>query len=330
MNIEVIPADEDKNTQHVVFGATGAYGYAIVRKLVDRDVSVRAVVRNEEKASKLLPNTVEIVNADLMSKESVSNACKDASVVYVANNYKYKDWTKYFMGSVTNILRGVGDSRPILVFPGNVYGYGEFQYSPVDELHPLGARSSKGRLRNEIESLLLEFHRKGRIDLVMPRFADFYGPNVTNDLYGAMFKNALNNRAAIWPLNADLAHNFTYIDDAAEATMLLVWDPNSYGKVFHVSGNVTTARKFIEGIFRDLDTHPKIRVLSRTLLRVMSPFYSNVRGLLELLYEYERPYNIDDSRFTSRYGSFRHTPYGTGIRNTLQWFRRNIGRIERT
>ena len=44
----------------MVFGATGAYGYAVTRKLLDRNVNVRAVVRNKDKALKMLPNKVEM------------------------------------------------------------------------------------------------------------------------------------------------------------------------------------------------------------------------------------------------------------------------------
>jgi len=314
---------ENEDLLHVVFGATGAYGNAIVRKLLKKNLRVLAIVRNEDKASKLFPGGVEIQKVDLLDKDEVAKVCRDASVIYIANNFPWKDWTRYFLESINNIMQGTQVPRPTIVFPGNVYGYGEFQYSPVDEAHPLAARSRKGRLRNDIESLLLESHHKGRINLVLPRFADFYGPNVTNDLYGAMFRNAIRDKPAIWPVNIDVPHNFTYIEDAAEATLLLLEDQRTYGKVFHVSGPVTTARKFIEKVYQTLNKPPKIRVLSKGLLRLTSPFNSNVRGLLELLYEYEEPYHIDDSRFANRYPSFLHTPYEIGIKNTLEWFKRD-------
>ena len=36
---------------HVVFGATGAYGYSVIRKLVEKRCTVRAVVRDERRAA---------------------------------------------------------------------------------------------------------------------------------------------------------------------------------------------------------------------------------------------------------------------------------------
>lgn len=324
MNSKITQINEDSENLHVVFGATGAYGYAIVRKLLEKDRRVRAIVRNRNKALKLFPKNVEIVTADILDKEQVVKACNNASVIYVGNNFPYKDWTSNFMKSVVNILKGADGWNPILVFPGNVYGYGEFQYTPVNESHPLNAKSRKGILRNEIEVLLLEYHRKGKIRAVIPRFVDFYGPNVTNDLYGAMFRNAIKCKPAIWPVDIDMPHNFIYIDDAAEATLLLVEDPDSFGKIFHVSGPVTSARKFIDEIYHVLKSPSKIRVLSKPLIRLLSPFNSNIREIVELLYEYEKPYIIDDSRFKDRYPSYRHTPYEVGIKKTLNWFSEHI------
>ena len=322
MNNKLSNVEIDSDSQHIVFGATGAYGYAIVKKLLEKNIRVRAVVRNENKALRLFPKNVEIVTADILNEEQVAVACRDASVVYYCNNFPYRDWMKSFMGATVNILKASEQWHPILIFPGNVYGYGEFKSNPVIESHPLSAISKKGRLRNDIEALLLEYHRKGRINTIIPRFADFYGPNVTNDLYGAMFRNAIKGKSALWPINMDVSHNYTYIDDAAEATLLLAEDPEAFGKVFHVSGPVTTARKFIGGIYNALGSPIRIRVLSKTFLKLMSPFDSKVRGLLELLYEYEGAYNIDDSAFRERYPSFRHTPCEIGIRNTLDWFKK--------
>jgi nucleoside-diphosphate-sugar epimerase len=315
----------DTDSQHVVFGATGAYGYAVIKKLQEKSLNVRAVVRDEGKASGLFPGNVETAVADVMNEEQVSRACKGASVIYMGQNFSYGKWNRRFLRSVYNILKGCRETRPSIVFPGNVYGYGEFQHIPVDESHPLDARSVKGKLRNQIETLLMDYHRRGKLSVVIPRFADFYGPNVVNELYGAMFRSAINGEPAIWPVNADLPHNFTYIDDAAEASVLLVCDPDSYGQVFHVSGEVITPRKFIEEIFNAAGTQSNVRILSRRFLRVAGIFNSNARGLIELLYEYTNPYILDDSKFMGAFPAFKHTSYNAGIKRTVDWFKSNPG-----
>ncbi len=263
------------NGLHVVIGATGAYGYAVTKILLKNKINVRAIVRNEEKALKLFPKDVDIVKSDIFNMDKIIKELKGASVIYIANNFPYKNWQNYYI-STENILKGAETSNSTVVFPGNVYGYGKFDYLPVNEEHPLNANGKKGILRNNIEKLLFEYYKKDKIGLVIPRFADFYGPNVTNDLYGGMFIKAMKNKKAIWPVNPDIPHNFTYIDDAAKATLLLLRNINSYGKVYHVSGDIITAREFINKIYNRLNLKIKLKVISKLDLKLLAHFSSNI------------------------------------------------------
>jgi nucleoside-diphosphate-sugar epimerase len=319
-----IKKEVDIEGTHVVFGATGAYGYSVSRQLIENGYKVKVIARDAGKAAALLPENVEIAEADVMKEDKISMVCKGASVLYLGHNFPYSQWKNHYIKSILNILEGCKGTRPLVVFPGNVYGYGKFQRLPVDESHPLNARSEKGILRNQIEAILWDYHFKGKIKLIIPRFADFYGPNVINDLYGDMFRNAIMNKAVIWPVNADVEHNFTYIEDAAKATLLMVRDPKAYGKVFHVSGPTITARKFIEEIFHETGNRAVIKVVSKNLIRAVGILNSNARGLVELLYEYEDPYVIDDTQLLNAFPNFSHTHYNVGIRRTVDWFKENI------
>lgn len=67
-----------------VFGATGKTGQLVVAGLVERGVSVRAFVRDAEKAQALLPAGVEILVGDLSDRDAVDGAVEGAEKVYVA------------------------------------------------------------------------------------------------------------------------------------------------------------------------------------------------------------------------------------------------------
>lgn len=308
------------NGLHVVIGATGAYGYAVTKILLKNKINVRAIVRNEEKALRLFPENVDIVKSDIFNRDKIIKDLNGASVIYIANNFPYKNWENYYI-STENILNGAAISNSTVVFPSNVYGYGKFDNLPVNEEHPLNAKGKKGILRNNIEKLLFEYYKKDKIGLVIPRFADFYGPNVTNSLYGAMFIKAINNKKAIWPVNPDIPHNFTYIDDAAKATLLLLKNINSYGKVYHVSGDIITAREFINKIYNRQNLKIKLKVISKIDLKLLAHFSSNINEIMELIYEYSEPYILDDRKFLNEYPEFRHTTYDEGINNTINWFK---------
>jgi uncharacterized protein YbjT (DUF2867 family) len=67
-----------------VVGATGETGRRIVRVLVSKDIPVKALVRDRQKAQEMLPNTVEIVTGDVLDKASIESAIADCTVLLCA------------------------------------------------------------------------------------------------------------------------------------------------------------------------------------------------------------------------------------------------------
>ncbi len=67
-----------------VAGATGETGRRIVKELVNRDIPTIALVRNLETARSLLPDSVELVTADLLNPDSLGTALRDSTVVLSA------------------------------------------------------------------------------------------------------------------------------------------------------------------------------------------------------------------------------------------------------
>jgi len=78
-----------ENDLHVVLGASGGTGNAIVRHLADRGHRVRAVSRKGEAG---LPAGVEAVAADIMDPEQARRACEGAAVAYHAAQPGYTSW----------------------------------------------------------------------------------------------------------------------------------------------------------------------------------------------------------------------------------------------
>ncbi len=61
---------------------------------------------------------------------------------------------------------------------------------------------------------------KGRINALIARSADFYGPK-NSLMVELVIKNMMNNKRAMWFADAHKIHTFTSAEDAARATALL-------------------------------------------------------------------------------------------------------------
>ena len=308
--------------RYVVLGAGGSIGYAAVRVAHARGHTVRAVARNLAQLPSL-PAGVERFQADALNPAETLSACKDADVVVHAVNVPYPRWAEFVPRIAANARRAAEATGAILAFPGNVYVYGPPQTTPVLESHPIAATTLKGRIRASIEADYMAAHAKGVLRLVLPRYPDFYGPNVLNALFAPIFDGAVSGRGCRWPIDADLPHEFIYIDDAAAALVRLVDTPASHGTPVHVPGPGTlTGREFARLAYAAGGRTLRLSVFGRGLWRLAGLFDAEVRSALEMAYLFETPIILGGSRYESLVGEPRPaTPYTEGIRQTVEWFR---------
>ncbi|MFM2060784.1 MAG: hypothetical protein RLZZ507_454 [Cyanobacteriota bacterium] len=71
-----------------VAGATGETGRRIVQELVARNIPVRALVRDQQKAQAILSPEVELVVGDVLERESLTAALGDSTVLLCATGAK--------------------------------------------------------------------------------------------------------------------------------------------------------------------------------------------------------------------------------------------------
>lgn len=71
-----------------VAGATGETGRRIVQELIARNIPVRALVRDVEKARSILPADAELVQGDVLDQQSLATALGDSTVLLCATGAK--------------------------------------------------------------------------------------------------------------------------------------------------------------------------------------------------------------------------------------------------
>jgi len=307
----------------VVLGGRGSLGGAVVRRARLGGHQVRALVRPSTGAATFASGT-EVVQGDLLSKDFVIQAARGADVVVHAANVAYPEWPQLVPRLAENALAAAESAGATLVFPGNVYVYGRPRSRPVTEEHPQEPHTEKGRIRVNIERMFLEAHRDGRVDLVLPRYPDFYGPGVMHEFFRPIFEGALTGKPCRWPLDADAPHEFILIDDAADAMLRLMSARAAHGRAVHVPGpGVITPREFIRLVYTAADRRaPTIRIFGRGMFRFVGLFDRIARSAYEMTYLFDDPVLLDGSLYRSVIGGpHPATPYEEGVRRTVEWFR---------
>ncbi len=162
----------DATGDHVVIGAAGGTGSAVVSELAARGRRVRAVTRSGRGD---VPEGVEQVAADVGTAEGARRACEGAAVVYHCAQPPYTKWAELFPPMTEAVLDGAAAAGAKLVFADNLYVYGPPD-GPMTEETPQRAQGKKGRIRIEMADAVLGAHADGRLRVAIGRSSDYYGP----------------------------------------------------------------------------------------------------------------------------------------------------------
>ena len=303
--------------RHIVFGASGALGSAVIHHLQAEGAPIRAVARNVERAADMLPDGVEIVACDATDQAAVIEVTKGASVVY---NCTYVG--DQMQAVAENLMIGARDAGAKLVNPSNALVYGPLKQLPAKEDHPQQPTSRRGQARKQLEDMLLAAQERGDVQLVIPRLPTFYGAHVTGTFMAGIFESANANRKALWLGSLDALHDMIYLPDAAAACVLLALNDEAYGQAWHIPGaGPLTAREFITRVYRAYGIEPKMGTRSRTFFQLAGVVAPRVAELVEVMYQFEQPFMLDGSKFAAAYPDFQYTPHDIGIEDTVEWYK---------
>jgi nucleoside-diphosphate-sugar epimerase len=306
---------------HVVLGAAGGTGSAVVGELAGRGLPARAVTRSGTGDA---PEGVDQLAADVGTTEGARRACERAAVVYHCAQPGYTKWPELFPPLTRAVLAGAATAGAKLVFADNMYVYGPPD-GPMTEDMPQRAQGKKGRVRIEMANALLRAHADGRLRVTIGRSADYYGPRGTTSTVGEnIMKPLLRDKRVRWLGSLDQPHTLNYLEDMARSLVTLGERDEADGQVWHLpAAEPLTGRQFLELLFEEAGRTPKIGVASRPVIRVVGLFNPLLRELNETLYQFERPFVSDASKFDGAFGPFEPTPHREAVRRTVDWFQRH-------
>jgi nucleoside-diphosphate-sugar epimerase len=297
-----------------ILGAGGTIGLELAGILPDYTDRVRLVSRTPE----VTHLNSEAHPADLLDAAAVEGAVKGSEVVYllVGLPYKARVWESQWPVIMRNVIAACRASGSKLVFFDNIYMYDRAHLSPMDEGTPVRPSSRKGAVRAAIADALMSAVRKGDIEGLIARCADFYGPGRQNNsvLTQTVFERLAAGKSAQWLLSAEHIHSFTYTPDAARGTAMLGNAADAWGEVWHLptASAPPTGKGWVEAIAAELGVEPKLQVMPPVLLSLAGLVSPTLREIKEMAYQYDRDYDFRSEKFERRFG-FVPTGYEQGI-----------------
>ncbi|MGB5871891.1 MAG: NAD(P)-dependent oxidoreductase [Albidovulum sp.] len=227
-------------------------GVKIHRGDICDPIKLRAVIRREK------PDCI----IHLAGSPIVAEATKNPTVARHA-----------ILDGTATLLEVLQKRSPVrrLVFASSSMVYGNFETDPVPEVSATRPINIYGALKLAAETLIMGYCANSDLEPVIVRPSAVYGPgDVHRRVVQTFCQNALMRAPLRISRSADLAIDFTHVDDLVEGLWLAATRPQAAGRIFNisrgrartlmelaqiVSQNVGDARIVME----DLDINAQIR-----------------------------------------------------------------------
>ncbi|HTZ70850.1 MAG TPA: NAD-dependent epimerase/dehydratase family protein [Acetobacteraceae bacterium] len=307
-----------------IFGASGAIGPHVGAELNRRGIPFRVVGRRRavlESTFGQMPHA-EVFEADLADLRSASAAARGVDTIIYTVGLPYPSHRLHPVLMRTTLEAAAAMQVRRVALVSSVYPYGVPRASRVAETHPRQPETRKGQYRKEQEDLVLEAAAKSRIDGLVVRLPDFYGPGAENSLANPIFRAALAGKTANWVGPVNTPHEFVFVPDTGFVIAELAGRAECYGEAWNYAGpGEINTLDFITRVYRACGRAPRYRTVGRGLLKVMGWFNPLYREVVEMVYLQETPVILDDGKLQAKLGALPKTSYDDGIRKTLEWMR---------
>lgn len=303
----------------VVIGA-GPVGRATALALAARGDAVRLANRSRPSD---WPATIPFTACDVLDRASVTTAIAGAEQIVLAVGFVYdaRVWRRVWAPAMTNVVEACAVTGARLVFLDNLYQLGP-QNRPRTEDMPLTNRGDKPPVLAEVTRIWQRAAAAGRVRIASLRCSDFYGPGVSRSHLGDTgFGLIAQGKSALLLAPPDTPHDFAYVPDIARALIALLDAPDAdFGQVWNMPCAPTrTPRQILALGAKAIGVKPRLTAIPLWMLRPLGLFARFMREVADVAFTWDRPYVVDGSKFTRRFG-FETTPFEVGAPATARAF----------
>lgn len=300
-----------------ILGAGGAIGTELAKVLPAYTKDIRLVSRNPKKVNP----TDTLFPADVTNKDQVAKAVESSEVVYltVGLDYSTKAWKQHWPVLMQNIVEACLQHHARLVFFDNVYAIGGDNVKHITETSPVSPTSKKGAIRVEVEKMITEAVERRNLNAIIARAPDFISEFIeTSVLMNLVYNNLAKGKKAQWFCNAKVIHSFGYTPDLAKGTAILGNTSGAFNQIWNLPTDpqTLTGAQWITLFAKEMGKPDKYQVIPGWAVKAMGLFVPIMSELHEMLYQFDRDYFFDSSKFNKNF-NFTPTTNEMAVKETV-------------
>lgn len=239
----------------LIVGATGNLGRETAHQLLDAGHSVRALVRNPEKATHLKQRGAEVMQGDLTDAASLMRACQGVKAVLAA--------ARSMLGRGTYRSEQVDDvGHRVLIDAAKAAGIEHFVYTSILGAapdHPVDFWRTKHNIEQYLKASGLSY------TILRP------APSMEHHAHEFLGKSLLQSGKVMILGNGNNPTNFVAARDVARFAVMALTDARVKNTTIEIGGPENLTKNQVAHLYGKLSGRtPKIRHLPPGMLRIIS------------------------------------------------------------
>ena len=299
----------------MVTGGAGFIGSHLVDRLVSEGHNVVVVddlsvgkLRNQNKGAVFYhANVADPALTEVFEREKPYIVCHHAAQVGLMNSVKdpVGDAEVNVLGTVRllDLSRQYGVEKFVFSSPANNV-YGDIQYLPCDEAHPINPDTPFGLSKRVAEEYVVLYSQMYRLNYAILRYGNVFGPRQTplggSGVVSIFVKTMLEGKQPRIFGDGEQERDFLYVDDAVEANILAIEDGRG---IYNVGVGEGTSINLLFDLLKDI-----LRYKWRPIYGPARP--GEIRKII-----------LDSSRITNELGWRPNVELAEGLARTVDYFR---------
>lgn len=261
----------------LVTGGAGFVGGAVVRRLVAMGARVTVLDDLFTGKAETIPTGAQFVEGSVTDQALVRQLVAEHSLVFhmaarniIASTKNPRDDYESNIGGTLNVLLAARESRPDrVVYTSSTSVYGNPRSIPINEDDGLVLLSPYAVSKLGGENYCTAFYESYGLPVSVVRYSNVYGPGQRPDnpycgVVSKFFAAALAGEPLMVHGDGEQTRDFTFVEDAVDATLMAAIHPRAEGEVFNVgTGIETSINQLAAAIGRAVERSVDVRHVDR-------------------------------------------------------------------